>query len=186
MRHLDTVSAEGGPFLLADAKVAQSWRGVEGDGSDYERACQIFYDDKGAPGGSITIDQTRAVVWEPEGAGIADVLTDQQGRLILIRVWIDASDDTSAVLALAGLPLNAPINIGSLELTSGVLAVLWAAESGDCIETLDIAESERPTGEMADDSSGLLVCLSKGVYSCLHDEVELNGESARRCHLIKQ
>lgn len=192
MKYIGNVDSEGGPFLVVDATLARHWRGSDGDGSDYERACDTLRADSEPPGALIPIGVGQAIVWEPYGAGTGDVFMDDQGNVTIIRAWLDepdganTDDELRAVTALVVLPLNEPINLGSLEITSGVLAILWSPESGECIKSLNIEESERPIGEMSSDSSGLLVRVAKGNYACLHDEFELADVSARRCHLIKQ
>ena len=112
---------------------------------------------------------------------------DGSDRLLLVRAWLDdeqdLEDETSALTELARLSLNAQASIGVLEITCGVLAILWAPESGACIETLDVVGSMRPTGEMAIDGTGLLVGLPNGRYECVSDEVDGPVGSARRCHL---
>jgi len=192
MQYIDNVNSEGGPFLLADATVARDWRGSDGDGSDYERACRAFLSDPEPPGVFVTVGAGQALFWESFGAGTVDVFMDELGNLTIIRAWLDepegadADDELRTIAELVKLPLGKTTLLGSLETTSGVLAILWSPESGACIESLDIEESERPTGEMATDSSGLLVRVANGRYACLHDEFELANVSARRCHLIRQ
>ncbi len=197
MKYLDNVDSEGGPFLVADAKVARDWHGAEEDGSDYNRACRMFLTDPDIPGGLISVGLERALVWETGGAGTGDVFLDNQDHLIIVRAWLDElsdagdADELKTVTALAEVPLNEATNIGSLRITSGVLAILWSPENGECIESLDISslgddKSERPSGDMTTDASGLLVAIEIGNYTCLHDEIELGNASARRCHLIKQ
>lgn len=189
MQYLDNVDSEGGPFLIADAEVARAWRGSEEGGADYERACRVFEDTPDLPGSQISIGQGLAIIWDTEGAGTADVFLGKRNYIVIVRAWLDDQDDSDemeTISALAELPMNEAMQIGLLTITSGVLAILWSPESGGCIEDLDVDESERPTGEMATDSSGLLVKIAKGSYSCLHDEIETAGASARRCHLVKQ
>ena len=192
MRYIDSVNSEGGPFLLADAIVMRDWHGSGGDGSDYERACQLLQSDPEPPGALLPIGVGKALVWDPYGAGTGDVFMDEQGGLTIIRAWLDehegasTDDELRTVTTLATLPPTGATSLGSLKITCGVLAILWAPESGECIEALNVDESERPTGEMATDSSGLLVRIATGNYTCLHDEFELEKVSARRCHLIKQ
>lgn len=192
MRYIDNVNSEGGPFLIADATVMRDWHGSDGDGSDYERGCRVLRSDPEPPGALIPIGTGEALVWNPYGAGTGDIFMDEQGSLTIIRAWLDepegadTDDELRTVTILASLPLTEATSLGSLEITSGVLAILWAPESGECIGSLDVDESERPTGEMATASSGLLVRIATGSYTCLHDESELEKVSARRCHLIKQ
>jgi len=184
MKYLDNVDSEGGPLLIADATVARIWRGTES--SDYDRACEVFIQDSSIEGYLISVGSKQGLVWEMGGEGTADVFLEGNDHLIIVRAWLeDPTDEMSVLTVLAALPRTQTLSLGSLEITSGVLAILWAPESGESIETLEVAESARPTGEMMSESCGLLVALPNGVYSCWHDEVEHEGSEARRCHLIR-
>ncbi|GEM_PF-1457532 len=197
MEYLDNVDSEGGPFLLADAAVARDWGGSGEDesnweGSDYGRACQALLGNPESPGVFVPVGTGQALFWEPQGAGTGDVFMDGQGNLILIRAWLDepegatSDDELRTITGLVEMPLGEPTFLGLLEVTSAVLAILWSPESGECIESLDIGASERPSGDTATDSSGLLARVANGHYECLHDEIELAEVSARRCYLIRQ
>ena len=89
---------------------------------------------------------------------------DGQGNLTFIRAWLDEPEGATS---------------------DDELGTITSPESGECIESLDIRDSERPSGDMATDSSGLLVRVANGHYESLHDEIELAEVSARRCHLIR-
>ena len=196
MEYIDNVDSEGGPFPVADAEGIRIWRGAEEGSPEYEDTCQLFLTDPEPPGVFISVGTQDVLLWEPHGAGTGDVFVNQQGNIIIIRAWLDepveadTDDELAVVSALVSLPLNEPIELGTLEISSGVLAILWSPESGECIETsdidsLEISESARPSGEMSSDSSGLLVRMAAGSYTCFHDEVELGESSARRCHIVK-
>jgi hypothetical protein len=178
--YVDNVDSEDGPLLIADARAARLWRGSDGNGSDYERAYKPLL--SGAPGTTIPIDSHQAVIWELGGAGTADVFYEKRVQIRIVRAWVDNKD---IIDVLADAPLNKNhTNLGAIEVSSGVLAILWAPENGQCIESLRVSQSSRPSGEMATDSAGLLLKVPKGQYTCLHDEVEKGGEAARRCHII--
>lgn len=86
---------------------------------------------------------------------------------------------------IAEIPSCVEVAIGSLEIGSGVLAIMWSAESGECIQSLDVADYGRPTGPMSTGSSALLIKVPRGRYLCLHDELSLeDGQSAVRCNLM--
>ena len=182
MNYINNIDTEGGSLLIADATVAQKWRGTEGDGKDYDRASK-FTDD--SPAQIIDIDHELAIAWDVEGEGTVDVFNDKQ-RTLIVRAWLDDEGGIGEITKLAKLPLINGINIGSVEITSGILAILWSAESGECIESLDIDQHARPTGEMATDSSGLLIRIANGRYLFVHDEVEIKDDTALRCHIILQ
>lgn len=181
---------------MADANVARTWRGSDGGSSDYDRACLQLRSDPDAPGIQWGFNACQSIIWDPYGPGTGDAFSEGTDRLVFIRAWLDepadadTDDELATVSALVLLPSNEAVSLGTLEITSGVLAILWAPESGECIEPSDIEslrlnESTRPSGEMSSDSSGLLVKMATGIYTCFHDEIELGGSSARRCHLIK-
>jgi len=197
VEYINNVDSEGGPFLIADATVMIEWHGSDGDGSDYQHACDVLMTAPQLPAVLLPVGSGQALVWETEGAGTGNVFIKRRGELVIVRAWLDesdgddADDELESIMALAELPLNEPITLGSLNITSGVLAILWSPENGECIESLDISslgddKSERPSGDMTTDASGLLVAIEIGNYTCLHDEIELGNASARRCHLIKQ
>lgn len=189
MKYLHEVSAEGGPLLIADAAVARGWRGIEGgDASDYRIACEMFDRDT-VQGCALTIGSGQGMVWDMEGAGVADVFALDSTHVVVVRAWLDDSvnaDDFETVSRLAELPLRNALDFGSIKITSGALAILWATENGSCIGLLDIPANWRPTGEMSSESSGLLVSMPQGLYSCLHDYVQVDGSEARRCHILRQ
>ena len=121
------------------------------------------------------------------GSGTADILRVSANEIMIIRAWLNDEGGLPEILELAGKPALDRKHFADLRVDCGVLAILWAPESGTCIEPVDISEIEDfqpPTGEIAIDGSALLVELSNGIYSLFHDEVELeSGESALRCHI---
>lgn len=183
LNYLDSVDSEGGPLLLADALDAHAWHGTEGDGSDYERIDEVLLD--GMPGAMMPLGDGQALLWDLGGPGTGDVYY-KDGYLMLIRAWINSPSDVAAVDALSDLPVGGTINLGELEIASGAIAVLWTAESGEGIirQLDDVTTCAQPTSDVETDFVGLLVRVPKGRYSCLHDEVIIGLESARRCHLI--
>lgn len=185
MRNIGSVSSEGGPLLLADANTARLWHGVEEDGSDYKRACSLP-DSFSNPGGPLLIGQDYGIIWRLGGAGTAHVFANSENQFLLVRAWLH-SNSIESLFELAGVAMQQSSAFGELEIASGILAILWATESGECIKTLDVSVSIRPSGIMATESAGLLVSVPKGCYTCIHDEVQLpDGQSARRCHLINK
>src|SRR4051812_31318351 len=108
------IDTEGGPCLLADSAAAMLWRGSDGDGTDYG---QIFALD-GAAGG-IRVGRTRGVVWDTQGAGTAEVHRVADGTVVLQRAWGENVEP----------PLAAPGGraVGTLDVRSGALVVLWSA-----------------------------------------------------------
>lgn len=77
--------------------------------------------------------------------------------------------------------------LGNIEVETGMLAVLWAPESGECITGTEIvADSARPGGPLAIDGAALLVKVPSGNYIAWHDFVQSEENAARRLWLIKQ
>lgn len=182
---IGNVSSEMGPLLIADASTARLWRGSDGDGADYKLACDLTLE---TPAAFIAIGDQRAVVWEMEAPGMAEVFADLLSRLILVHCWLDAMDeqDEEAMVArLAALPIKQSTELGRLEITSGVLAILWAPEGGEGIPLTITAEVERPGPSLAIETAGLLVKLPIGTYSCLHDAVEIGENEAVRLHCTR-
>lgn len=181
--YLGFVSTEGGPLLLADATVARKWRGIEEDEADYQRAVDFFDERPLLQGGVIDIDSNSGILWELGGAGSCDVISLDREEIVLVRSWADTIVDEERATLLADYPLQAITDIGVLDIVTGVLAIMWATETGACIESL--TDVGRPTGDTITEESALLIALPKGVYKCLHDNILDDGIIARRCHLVK-
>ena len=178
------ISAEGGPLLIADAEVVRSWRGVEG--GDYERASALFDADSLLEGGVLSIAGSDAVLWEMRGPGTAHVLAAKLGEVLLVRMWPkdDLGREADRALRLGTALAESSQRIGSFRVSSGFIAILWAAESGDCICDHDYKHAGRPSGEMAMDDAGLLVKVPPGRYECWHEAVETELAVARRCRVF--
>ena len=188
MENLGYVSSEGGPLLIADAAIARNWQGATLDNvDDYQRACEIFDADSEVQGEFIPIAESRGLIWDMGGAGTSDIFLKDSAHLVIVRAWLDDTDDEEkAISDLAHTPLREYKDLGSLEVKTGLVAILWAPESGQCIEATDISGSAVSIDGTSIDGSGLLVKLERGAYKCLHDEFTGKHGDARRCHLIKQ
>lgn len=106
-----TVAGEGGPFLIADRRAAESWTGSEGD---FE---QVF----GLPpgGGIVRVGSTEGVAWEAEGAATAHVYRLGDEELLVQREWT-THVETPTVTPRADI-------LGTIQIPSGGLVVLWSA-----------------------------------------------------------
>ncbi|BDI29035.1 hypothetical protein CCAX7_10860 [Capsulimonas corticalis] len=182
MRYIDYVDTEGGPFLIADGGIVQSWRGSDDGSLDYDRACDILLPAK--EGSLLSVDAGQALIWETDGPGTGDVYQINENQWLILRAWLN-EDTQIAIDALAQSPLINPEDFGVIEITSEVLAILWAPESGSCILDLNVLDNERPMGEMATGSGGLLIKVKNGIYRCFGDKVAVNDDTARRCHLVR-
>lgn len=174
--HVGFVSSEGGPYLIADAATARSWRGI--DGPDYNELCSRL--DERADGvlNEFRLSALRFVTWEP-GVGVADVLLEKD-QVVLVYP------------SNSRIELPAPMAAGCLEVevevASGVLAVLWAPESGECItdEDLTIHEARAPSGLLAINESSLLVPVASGVYRCFIIFSEIDGQNVKGLALLRK
>jgi hypothetical protein len=184
MIYLESVSSEGGPLLLADANVARKWRGVEEGGHDYERACDLFDKNPDLLGGMIAIGKREGLLWELQGAGSAHIFRNNENNFVVVRAWLATPDDANMLLQLAQLEPQELTPLGILNVSTSILAILWATENGECIETLDVDDFERPSGEMSTEEAGLLLKVKGSEYKCYHDTIRIDGNSAIRCHLI--
>lgn len=175
------ISSEGGPLLIADAEVMQSWKGV--DDSDYERACELFDDNPGIEGGEIGIGSGSAILWEMNGAGTAYVFTSDEGSFTIVRAWLSDPENENAINQIANETIINPVELGLLTLSSKALVVIWSAENGACVMPEDVKYGGRPSGEMAIDDSGYIFIAPYRKYRIWHDEVTNKLGLARRCHI---
>ncbi len=148
------VSSEGGPYLIADAASARNWRGI--DGPDYDELCSQMDAHTDGVLNEFRLPSSTLLTWEP-GAGVADVLVDT-GRVVLAHPS-DARVELPASMDLVGIDVM---------VESGVLAILWAPENGECIKDQDFAiqKARPPSGLLAVDGSSLLVPVVSGIYRC--------------------
>jgi hypothetical protein len=178
---LGSVSTEGGPLLVADLSVALTWRGTDGDGRDYQRACDLLERDPFARGTFIEVAGREALLWDMP-TGTADVWRRGDGALVLNRTWVD-NRDSELNFPLRLPPVNLRL-LGQLVVRTGWLAVLWAAESGRDIER--ISPRDGLALNLSVGNAGLLAVLPNGVYNCLHDEIEDGIAKAMRCWMVTE
>lgn len=179
INQLGHVSTEGGPLLLVDFKVAPNWRGVSGDGNDYRRVIALLDTAREAHGLQITIGDHAAVVWEM-ATGTADVWRRRDGSLVICRPWLDEDDEHAE--HFASLPISSPTRIGTFQISSGSLLILWAPEDGrDLLGTVPV---DGGALDLSVGHAGITVRLAPGVYVCYHDAVVDHSEHAVRCHVV--
>src|SRR5262249_8679555 len=164
MEYIGLVSSEGGPLLLMDASIADSWHGSEGN--DYDRACNLFDATPDLEGTEIDIGKGKGILWEMGGAGTAAIFKASESHCVVVRPWLSDPSDNNALRGLAEQPLSHPIEIGELTSSGGNMVILWAAEDGSCIEPMSVPESGRVVGKMAMEESCLSVKLTKVVFRC--------------------
>lgn len=185
MRHLFSVNAEGGPLLLGDRQLVSTWRGA--DAADYDRLCDAYDATPGAPGFEFPLGAGTGVTWEMEGAGTADVFGRNDGTLVVIRAWLadglGANEQADALRALAEARGSDALRIGTLRVPTGMLALLWAPESGAELPDEITADFERVAKNTAIEGSVFLVKANAPGFDCTHDEVSAGGSQARRLTL---
>lgn len=182
MKIVGSVSSEGGPFLLADAVAVRAWRGAAEGQADYEQLCDRLAQAGPTWGCPLRIGECAAVVWEAEGEGTADVLVAAPDSLLLVRGWFDG-DWTAATMKAAAVTPGDGQTLGTVEISRGVLAILWAPEEGASITDADVARGAGEPSELAISGSSLLVPLPSGRYECFADQVHVDQGSALRCFM---
>jgi hypothetical protein len=184
MERLGILASEGGPILLMDAAHATAWHGT--NSSDYERACDLLDGPPSKRWVEIPLGSWMALLWEIGGEGIADVFRLAPDRHVIVKSWTgpDEKDREAAVRELAAMPAESPIPVGSVDLASGVLLLLYAVEDGAAITNLQGAPPVQVKGSgLAFSNSGLTLAVSPGVLRCVQDEVKSTRGSALRLHI---
>ena len=178
------VSTEGGPLLVGDLDLARSWRGAFGDGADYGRACQALETAAGARGVQIEVNGKPAIVWDMP-TGIAEVWRLTANSLVLSRPWFADNVDVDLVgYQLATLPAQTQVVLGNLDLSSGWLLVMWAAEDGG--DVIHIDPIDGLTLNLSVGDAGVIAALPAGRYACYHDEVGDGSSTSQRCLIVAQ
>lgn len=188
MKHLGTVSCEGGPLLISDAIYVRAWRGIDDDGSDYERACQAI-DAEATATAMIPVDGKNCLLWDFGGPGTADAIELKTDSICFVRSW--PTDPLKPFLAtdyglskdLAAFEPAGP----AIEVPSSWIAVLWATESGAAIKDKDLwsSEAHRPSGPLSVSGSALVIPVPAGPYSCYSDEIDVPAGHATRLFVWK-
>lgn len=182
MNHLFSINTEGGPLLCADTDAARRWKGSEAGSDNYEDLCARFDASPELAATIVTIGEHPAVAWEMSGPGTADVFRSSDGLIRIVRAWVD-EDTPEELEKLASLDAPSHVEVGEIEIPSGLLAVLWAPESGQRIPLSTEHDVQRVSGTSLDDSAFLLKVSSQR-YRCQHDEVNVGVSRARRLTLI--
>lgn len=186
MKHIGYINTEGGPLILIDAFLAPKWKGIEEDGTDYKRACSLFDSNQILEGGIIPIEDSHALLWEMEGAGTADVFKKDENHFFIVRTWPVNPQDESFAESLAEMTPENLIEIGELLVPSNNLVILWATESGKCVESVEISKSGLSNDSRGIGDSGFIFPLRSHHVRCFHDKVETNRGLGRRLHIIAQ
>jgi hypothetical protein len=169
------VSTEGGPLLIADRAALAHWSGDEG--GDYERLL-----------GSLLVTQPRMLPLTSMGPQ-ASLGTSPRGRpksggssrteVLLTRSWVDQDED---LLRLAQPPMRRTESMGTIDVASGLLVMLWAPEPG--ADVLDVEPGDGLSLDLSVGGAGLVVQIPPGRYACLGDEVDIGSAFAWRCLIV--
>lgn len=182
VRHLFSINAEGGPLLCLDAQAAIGWKGYECGGADYENLCSRFDAQPELEAIVFTVSQHSVIAWEMSGPGTAEVFRSADGHIHIVRAWTD-DDAHDAVGLLASVESFSHVDVGEIEVPSGLLVVLWSPESGQRILLATERDVQPVTGTSLD-GSAFVVKVTSRRYRCRHDEVRVGAVLARRLTLI--
>lgn len=182
MKHLFSINTEGGPLLCLDARAATAWKGCEGGSTDYENLCARFDAQPELGATMLTVGEHSAVAWEMSGPGTADVFDAGEGRIRIVRAWPD-EDTPEEIEQLASADAPSHVDVGEIQISSGLLAVLWGPESGQKIPLSMERGVQRVPGTSVDDSAFVMKVPSRP-FRCEHDEVRVRAALARRLTLI--
>ena len=110
-------------------------------------------------------------------AGTSEVWRGGATHLTISRPWLDAEHDLSE--RLATLPRRSAVPLGEIEIRSGWLVIIWAAEDGR--EVLQVDPGDGVSLSLFVGHDGLIAELPLGRYVLTQDEVEVAAGSSRRC-----
>ncbi|MBI0329104.1 hypothetical protein [Burkholderia plantarii] len=182
MKIMGSVGAEGGPLLIIDAKLAYRWGGVDTD--DYDRACTLFDENGRAEGMEVRVGDANGLLWELNGPGLAYIINE--GVVCLIRAWLNEGvDELAAISRFAEIERDKnSATIGVLAVKSKKIAVMWAAESGDAIQSAIDFEVDRDNKKTSINDSSIVFSVEKEFYEAFCDTVSGEHGRARRIFLI--
>lgn len=181
MNHLVSINAEGGPLLCLDATRAAAWKGVDED-ADFNSLCSDIDREPRFSAKVITVGGASCVVWEMQGAGTADIFSDAFGAIRIVRAWL-AEDSADVVQELANVEPHLRKEVGEITVAGDILAVLWAAESGERIPLSVDGAFKAATGTAINESV-FAIKVASGRYRCFDELVEARQSQARRLTLI--
>ncbi len=93
----------------------------------------------------------RALFWEIEGGGVAEVGRTADGsEIVLVRSWVDEDSDENHVRQLVDRKAASEKEVGELAIPSGRAVVVWSPVAPFQIEGLDGPEALMKLGETGD------------------------------------
>lgn len=182
MKHVFSINAEGGPLLCLDARAATGWKGCEGGSTDYENLCARFDAQPELGATVLAVGVHSAVAWEMSGPGTADVFETGDGRIRIVRAWPD-EDTPEEIEQIASADASSHLDVGEIDIPSGLLAVLWGPESGRNIP-LSMERDVQPVPGTSIADSGFVLKVPSRRFRCEHDEIRFEAALARRLTLI--
>ncbi len=165
---IGVVSGEDGPLLLADRQAIETWRGSDGDGSDYERIMALPF-----LTGEFNVTPDRVgVAWEIEGAGSVVAYRDAD-VVVLQREWADDA-------VVVDRPPSAEV-LGHVVVTSGLVVVIWSPLAWTDVWEPPIAPSTAQLSTPSMLNIGMQISVEPG--TC---EITANSaDDASRCWIVK-
>lgn len=160
------VCTEGGPLLIGDYTILRTWNGIEN--SDYENLISILGEDDVL----YRVSGQSVAVWEPEG-GASVSIHQSEDSIMLIKSYEELFENNKyAQYSDKNMDIKNAVNIGNIQIESGVLLVLYSTESGVLsipIENKNIVT--RLKGDFAFETSTLAIPVSNGAYFCVSDYI---------------
>jgi len=182
MEYLFSINAEGSPLLCLDARAAESWKGSEDGAPDYDNLCAEIGTCSEFSAIVRQIGGQRSAVWEMGGAGTADVFLRHDGAVVVVRAWLAENTDRELIKVAIGNP-DYRLEMGTIDVPSGILAVLWAPESGERIpQELDTGVVRVPGTAVRD--SVFALKLPNVCFDSYDERVYIGMSEARRLTLI--
>lgn len=181
MTYLGYINTEGGPLIIADSNIIKGWNGIEGN--DYAQLCNVFDSDLTLEGFPINFKRNLPISWELGGGGTVNIYKNGT-MIVLVKLW--RSDDNLKLdeTELVNIPISdEQIHIGNLIIDTQYLLIFWATET---LENACLDDSKHHgilNGDFAFDNSSLYIKTSVKEFSCICDNLNINGSYARRLHL---
>ena len=162
---LGIVTSEGGPILIMDLRLAPNWSGIEDPAT---RPPPSEIDSAEPPHGHlVSLRDGYAFLWNVP-AGAVEVRVHDEGEVVLTTGPIDQ-------------PWTQLTSHGAIELPTGWLLVLWAAEPGAQIDAGNAVDSQE--WDLSMSRTALTLTVPAGRYLVETDETTPGDAYTRRCRL---
>lgn len=172
------MNSEGGPVLCMDMQAARYWNGNKGSESDYCKLCETLENTPGFSSMTLTIRGLGMVVWEPHGSGTIDAFVDRNGDIVFVRSWLSGCESNEVEVLAVHEPIAREV-IGTMELQSGGLAILWAPESGSNMPDA-VSEDVTLVHNTILERSVYIIKRPIGTLSFAIESVQLGNSQAQR------